>query len=158
LALAREPDLAGKPIAAGCLHISLYSLGEHETLPDTLVEHACHAANAVTCKPFDVRFDRCGEFGGGAFVLYGRHEMPALLEFRRRLGVAMVTQRSLAGFVTRRPYAPHVTILYRRDARAFKEQTIEPIGWTVREFVLVHSLVGRGRHIRLGRWRLTQPP
>jgi 2'-5' RNA ligase len=151
-------DLAGTPIPARCLHISLYGLGEYEVLPDTLVEHACRAADAVACAPFDIRFDRCGEFGGGALVLYGRDKMPALLEFRSRLGAAMRGEPRLARYMRRRPYAPHVTILYRRDAHAFEEQSIEPIGWTVREFVLVQSLVGRTRHIRLGRWLLTQRP
>jgi 2'-5' RNA ligase len=151
-------DLAGRPIPARCLHISLCGLGEYEALPGPLVEHACLAADAVACAPFDVRFDRCGEFGGGALVLYTRDKMPALLDFRCRLGAAMRAEPPLARFVTRRPYTPHVTILYRRDACPFQEQTIEPIGWTVREFVLVQSLVGRRRHIRLGRWRLTQRP
>jgi 2'-5' RNA ligase len=31
---------------------------------------------------------------------------------------------------------------------------IEPIRWTVRDFVLVHSLRGRTMHIPLERWRL----
>jgi 2'-5' RNA ligase len=149
-------NLVGWPIPAKCLHISLYGLGEHEALPKPLVERACRAADTVTCEPFDVGFDRCGEFGGGAIVLYGHRRIPALLEFRRRLGIALLTEPALARFVVRRPYAPHVTMLYRRDARPFEEQSIEPIGWTVREFVLVHSLVGRRRHVHLGRWRLAQ--
>jgi RNA 2',3'-cyclic 3'-phosphodiesterase len=146
----------GRPIPAQRLHISLYGLGEHEALPPPLVEQACRAAAAVTAEPFDVEFDRCAGFGSGSVVLCGRCSMPALLEFRSRLGIAMAAEPTLARFVTRRPYAPHVTMLYRRDARHFPERTIETIGWTVREFVLVHSLVGRGRHVRLGRWRLTQ--
>ena len=40
-----------------------------------------------------------------------------------------------------RQSAPHLTLLY--DARRIDEQPIEPIDWTVREFVLVHSLLGQ---------------
>ncbi|MPZ40514.1 MAG: 2'-5' RNA ligase [Rhizobiales bacterium] len=147
-------ELIGRVIPARRLHISLYGLGEHEALPPMLLEQACRAADAVACAPFDVEFDRCAGFGGGAIVLYKRC-MPALLEFRHRLGIAMKVAPPLAAVVTQRPYTPHVTVLYRQDARPFEEQPIGPIGWTVREFVLVQSLVGRERHIRLGRWPLT---
>jgi 2'-5' RNA ligase len=30
----------------------------------------------------------------------------------------------------------------------------EPITWTVRDFVLIHSLVGRSQHKHLARWQL----
>jgi 2'-5' RNA ligase len=33
-------------------------------------------------------------------------------------------------------------------------RAIEPITWTVNEFVLVRSLVGQGRHEVLARWPL----
>jgi 2'-5' RNA ligase len=42
-----------------------------------------------------------------------------------------------------------VTLLY--DECGIKEQPIEPISWTVNEFVLVHSLLGKGRYIPLGK-------
>ena len=41
-----------------------------------------------------------------------------------------------------------------RDVVEIAAQTIEPITWTAREFVLVHSLIGQTRHIPLGRWAL----
>jgi 2'-5' RNA ligase len=34
------------------------------------------------------------------------------------------------------------------------EQKIEPVEWTVREIVLVHSLLGRTEHRPLARWTL----
>lgn len=51
-----------------------------------------------------------------------------------------------------RNFTPHVTLLY--DDRSVAPQAIEPIAWTVREFVLVHSLLGRTEHRILGRWSL----
>jgi 2'-5' RNA ligase len=45
-----------------------------------------------------------------------------------------------------------MTLLY--DDRSVAEQAVETIGWTAREFVLVHSLLGQTRHIPLGRWPL----
>jgi 2'-5' RNA ligase len=47
-----------------------------------------------------------------------------------------------------RDFAPHVTLLY--GERAIDEYPVEPIRWTVNEFVLIHSLQG---HAHLARWR-----
>jgi len=33
-------------------------------------------------------------------------------------------------------------------------QPMDPIGWKPSELVLVHSLLGRARHVTLGRWPL----
>jgi 2'-5' RNA ligase len=49
-------------------------------------------------------------------------------------------------------FTPHVTLLY--DRRCIDEQPIEPVGWTVREFALVLSLIGKTQHVPLGRWQL----
>jgi 2'-5' RNA ligase len=40
------------------------------------------------------------------------------------------------------------------DGRLVAGQPVEPIRWVVREFVLVHSLLGQTRHEVLGRWAL----
>jgi 2'-5' RNA ligase len=64
------------------------------------------------------------------------------------LGAAMAT----AGFVLKAQsrFTPHVTLLY--DERHFPEETVETIGWTVSEFVLVRSLLGRSEYVPLARW------
>jgi 2'-5' RNA ligase len=49
-------------------------------------------------------------------------------------------------------FTPHVTVPY--DGSRVEEQFIEPIHWTVRDFVFVHSGRGRMMHIPLERWRL----
>ena len=51
-------------------------------------------------------------------------------------------------------FTPHLTLLY--GDRIVTERSIEPIRWTVRDFVLVQSLRGRGesKHIHLARWPL----
>ncbi|MGH8283840.1 MAG: 2'-5' RNA ligase family protein [Gammaproteobacteria bacterium] len=58
--------------------------------------------------------------------------------------------------LVKREFTPHVTLLYGNNV--MKPQSIEPIGWTVREFVLVHSLLGRTEHRVLERWPLQPPP
>ena len=49
-------------------------------------------------------------------------------------------------------FTPHVTMLY--DRRRVPGQSIEPIGWRVTRFVLVHSLLRKTEHRRLGEWEL----
>jgi 2'-5' RNA ligase len=49
-------------------------------------------------------------------------------------------------------YEPHMTLLW--DEVAVAERAIEPVRWTVSDFVLIHSLHGRSQHVELGRWPL----
>jgi 2'-5' RNA ligase len=49
-------------------------------------------------------------------------------------------------------FTPHLTLLY--DNRYVEGRDVEPIAWSVREFVLIHSVLGKTRHIHLGRWPL----
>ena len=51
-----------------------------------------------------------------------------------------------------RRWMPHITLLY--DGRGIGEHVVEPVRWTVKELVLVHSLLGQSRYIPLGRWSL----
>ena len=62
-------------------------------------------------------------------------------------GIEPQQSRPVASQVT-----PHVTLLY--DDVLVEERAVEPIRWTVREFVLVHSLLGQTRHVPLARWPL----
>ena len=90
-------------------------------------------------------------FGGGRaiarFVLIGEKGLRRLQSFRQTLGAAL-TRRGLRRLANTN-FTPHVTLLY--DARGVDEYPVEPIGWTVREFVLIRSLNG---HEHLVRWPL----
>ena len=105
----------------------------------------------VRTEPFEVSFDRTASFRGRSgnrpFVLIGEKGLRRLQSFRQMLGAAM-TRRGLRRLANTN-FTPHVTLLY--DARGVDEYPIEPIGWTVTEFVLVRSLNG---HEHLVRWPL----
>ncbi len=73
-----------------------------------------------------------------------------LLALHRHLGAAL--QKVGLWHWVKPQYEPHVTLLY--DDRRVAEQAVDTVGWTVREFVLVHSLHGQGRYVFLGRWKL----
>jgi hypothetical protein len=45
-----------------------------------------------------------------------------------------------------------IPLLY--ESRAVRELPIEPILMNVRDFVLVHSIIGQHNHIELARWPL----
>lgn len=102
-------------------------------------------------QPFEVSFDRSASFRGRAgnrpFVLIGDDGMDRLRRFRKTLGLAMAENglKRLAN----RDFTPHITLLYAE--RNIEEHPIEPIGWTVNELVLIHSMQG---HAHLARWPL----
>jgi len=146
--LKRAHRLNGKPIAPDRLHVSLFSL---TGLPDRQICAACDAASELRTGPFEVSFDRTASFRSGAgnrpFVLIGEQGLRRLQSFRQMLGVTL-TRRGLRRLANTN-FTPHVTLLY--DARSVDEYPVEPVVWTVAEFVLVHS---RNGHQHLERWCL----
>jgi 2'-5' RNA ligase len=150
--LRNRHELKGRLLAPDRYHISLFSFGEHNGLPPRLVSEVMKAAAAIEASPFDVAFDRAVSFYGGKqrpLVLCGGDGLAKLVALQRFVDVAM--QKARLGRA-KQQFVPHVTLLY--DENGIEEQPIERIGWTVTEFVLVHSLLGRGQYNILGRWPL----
>jgi 2'-5' RNA ligase len=149
--------LTGAPPSADRLHVTLHWLQDHSSLPPELLAGARHAAGCVEIAPFEVVFDQAGSLGepGGRvpLVLTGSAGLAALRQLQRTLAAAM-TDAGIGRYVRSR-FKPHMTLLY--DRKHMATQPIEPVCWTVRELVLVHSVVGERRHIVLGRWPLRSP-
>lgn len=148
-------DLRGKPLPGDRFHVTLFHLGDWAGLRDDIVAAAMQAGARAKAAPFDVRFDRTGSFSGGReklpFVLKAQSAGNAELRaFRTTLGGLLREAGVEHG--TANSFEPHVTLAY--DARMIAAEAVTPISWRVREFVLVHSLLGKTRHIRLGRWLL----
>ncbi|WP_299691635.1 2'-5' RNA ligase family protein [Hydrocarboniphaga sp.] len=143
--------LGGQPLASDRLHVTLNHLGDYVGVPRDLVAAATKAGGAVAASSFDVCFDRVASFASArAVVLQGGEGLAALIAFQQALVLEM-TKAGL-GRKAEKNFTPHMTLLY--DKSPFAEQPIEPVSWTVQEFVLVHSLLGQTRHIALARWRL----
>jgi RNA 2',3'-cyclic 3'-phosphodiesterase len=146
--LKRAHKFDGRLIPPERLHLSLFFLGG---LPERQIHAAREAAADVRAEPFEVSFDRTASFrgrpGNRPFVLIGEVGLGRLQSFRRMLGAAL-TRKGLRR-VASSYFTPHVTLLY--DARSVEEHPIEPILWTVTEFVLVRSRKG---HDHLARWSL----
>ena len=146
--LKRAHRFSGKLIAPDRLHVSLFSL---TGLPDHQICAAYEAAAELRSKPFEVSFDRTASFRGGPgnrpFVLIGEEGLRRLQSFRQMLAAAL-TRRGLRRLANTN-FTPHITMLY--DVRSADEYPVEPVVWTVAEFVLVHSLKG---HQHVARWCL----
>jgi 2'-5' RNA ligase len=143
--------LNGAPLAGERFHVSLLGFGAHAGLPPDLVAAASKIAAEIAKRPFDVTFDRAMSFLGRPrpLVLCGDEGVANLIAFQRTLGGAI--EKGGLGRV-KPQFMPHVTLLY--DEHGIAEHAIEPVNWTVREFVLVHSLRGQSKYIPLGRWPL----
>jgi 2'-5' RNA ligase len=153
--LRSEYRLRGLPIPPERLHVSLFGLADHAGLPRDLVAAACSAAAHVREVAFEIAFDRIAAFGGGRAVgLAAADNLPEIRRFRESLGFALegTPLCSCAERAARHSFTPHMTLLY--DEGCVETRPIVPIRWRVRDFVLVHSRLGQGRHIHLGRWPL----
>jgi 2'-5' RNA ligase len=144
----------GKALRLERLHVTLHHLGDFVQLPpDDLVARARRAADQLVHAPFEVAFDQVVSFHGRRdhrpFVLLGTDGVVELMAFQLALGQSL----ERAGVPMRHaPFKPHVTLLY--DRGAFAPRAVEPIAWTVRDFVLIHSWLGKTRYDELGRWSL----
>jgi 2'-5' RNA ligase len=148
--LKRAYGFTGKLIMPQCLHVSLFFLGG---LPDKMVRAACGALADIRVPPFDVVFDRSVSFrsraGNRPFVLMGRDGPSQLKSIRQVLGAAL-TRNGLRRRANTN-FTPHITLLY--DARDVEEHPVDPVAWTVNEFVLIRSERG---HEHLMRWPLRE--
>jgi len=152
--LCEQNGLRGRRIATDLLHITLRGIGAYDGLPNFVIERAREAGATVSTSPFRLLFDRVMSFNGGQgkrpLVLCPSHDRAGLLRLHCALGEAM--KRARIGRHLRSQFTPHMTLLY--DSRVVQDQRIEPVLIDVRDFVLVHSMFGRRKHIELARWPL----
>ncbi|MDR6411441.1 2'-5' RNA ligase family protein [Paraburkholderia terricola] len=156
--LCGQTRARSKPLGAGRLHVTLQHLGNFAGgLPPALVDAAMRAAASISMEPFTVEFDAVTSFASkprpGPLVLVGSEGVVGLHALHDALAEALQN----IGFGGRAhsaaaPYTPHVTLAYGMPWGAARP--IEPVCWNVREFALIHSLLGRTRHIALARWSL----
>lgn len=153
--LRTELNLRGRPLPPERLHITLHHIGDYAGLPPRVVAAICDAAATVGMGPFEVEFDRVASFSGRPgnrpLVLRGSDGLAELMKFQRGLGAAIT--RARVGRPVASQFTPHMTLLY--DDIQVEDRAVEPIRWTVNEFILVHSLLGQTRHVPLARWSLS---
>lgn len=152
-----EVRTRSKPLAAGRLHVTLLHLGNFAGgLPQNKVDAAMRAAEAISMTPFTVEFDAIDNFGKrprpGPMVLTGGEGVVGLHALHDSLEQALIGVDFWERPVAAKTYVPHVTLAYGMPPA--DKRPVEPVCWNVREFALIHSLLGRTRHIALARWSL----
>ena len=146
--LRNDKIMPGRPVDADRLHVTLHHLGDFgNQVPSSLVPNASMAAATVKMQPFNVTFDRVGGTRG-QFLLRASNESAALMEFRKILCTALVKADLRDRIKT--AFNPHVTLSY--DFSDVPERQVEPITWTVSQFVLIDSLLGKHQHVKRGSW------
>ena len=152
--------LRGRPIPTCLLHVTLFSLGVYceGEIPQELITQAFKAAAMVVSPPIDIVMDRLQSFRRNSptrpGVLTNSDGAEALQRFHDELAKALI-ESGLKRFV-KRSFTPHMTLFY--DRRTFAPRVIDPVRWTMTEFVLVDSLRGRTMHVPLARWQLRGEP
>jgi 2'-5' RNA ligase len=134
------------------LHVTLFHLGVWQTMPEEVVRLSKEAAEKVEVAPSDVTFNRVESFRNRAgiypFVLTG--DAAQWRELHASLAAAL--KKVGLGAATSGDFQPHVTLTY--DEIRAKPAAVDTIGWTVRDFVLIHSRLGKTTHHHLARWPL----
>ena len=158
LAMARAEELRAahglrdKP-RIELLHMTLFAIGSLPELPQERIDAAIKIASAFQMAPFEITLDRALTFNTK------KPKLPLVLAGSDGVAKVRMLRQALLGDMKRAGIRPtagsdesHMTLLY--DPRQVPERPIEPIRWAARDFVLVHSHYGFGKHDELGRWPL----
>jgi 2'-5' RNA ligase len=149
-AVRRQHGLSAPAMPMARMHVSLLRLGDDHT--GQTIDKAREAVARVAQPAFRIAFNRLASFGGDALVLYGDEGVIGAELLHAAIHAALKVPGIAHG--QPRAIAPHMTLM--RQAPVLPEVHVEPVGWTAREFVLIHST--EGRHDILGRWPLVSPP
>jgi 2'-5' RNA ligase len=134
--VTRTHDVAGRRIPAERVHLTLSFLGDQDADGE---RRAREAAVQVRAEPFDLTLDHAGSFHVSRAGWIGAARSVEPLD---RLWLALVGALEHCSLAPdRRALAPHVTC-WRNVRRRIGPVAVEPIVWSVREFVLVHSVLG----------------
>ncbi len=142
--------LSAKPVPAARLHVSLNPIGEFKRPPTPVFEKALEAVAAVEARPFAVAFNRLVAWPSGdppPLVLSGDEGVIGVNALYSTIQRAL-RRRDMA---PRREVeiVPHMTLAY--DRAEVPETIVEPVTWTVTDFVLIHAVHGEGRYDVVGR-------
>lgn len=140
----------GRPMRRESLHLTLAFLGN---VDEGTARCVANAAAGVRGDPFELPFDRYGYFARPRAFWCGARVTPGALQ---RLVADLNTALRPCGIEPeRRPYKAHLTLARKADAPK-GEWLMQPLSWSVDEFVLVESLPAPEgvRYEVIGRWGL----
>lgn len=149
LRLMRENGLTGKPLKPKNFHISLPLIWEGAEFPADLAEIVSARVQMIRMPPFEIILDMAISFRlpkRHVLVLGTTRSVANIYELNRQLVMATGSGTGRVSFT------PHMTLLYMDGP--IEKQAVEPVRWVAREFVLIHSFIGLGRHETVARWPL----
>ena len=135
------------------LHVSLFGLAEQPRSPSpSMVAEIGRAVSRLEMGAFKIAFDTMTSFRGrrGArpAVLIGDEGVTGVSWLADKIRAALLD----VGLEGWRSTTPHLTLAW--SDIVVPETPVAPVMWTAREFVLIDSFQGAGRHDVLGRWPL----
>lgn len=139
--LCEKTGLSGADVPPQQLHVPLLCVADY-LVPPTVedIDAIMRQADTVEMLPFRVSFGGVKSVGRGALVLTAGRGGVTLEKLSSRLRDAL----SPPGTESRRAVLPHMTLM--KSEAILRARRVEPIAWTVREIVLVHSLLGWATH------------
>jgi len=132
------------------LYVTLGITGDHRERPAQVIDRLLAIGDGLEAEPFPISLDRLAG-NGGTIALRASRMPPGLSALQQQF------DRQLRCWNVRRPgwtFNPHMTLVYRPHQEFIRP--VEPVAWEATELVLIHSLVGRGRHDEIGRWPLVR--
>lgn len=153
--LGQAQGVSVKAARTARFHVTLFHVGNFlDEVPADTLRATKVVAQSMVAAPFNVAFDEVGSFKGKPgrlpVVLLGATS-PGLMQFQAELDQKM-KRAGLTHGEHHRQFTPHLTLFYGRSP--LQVQTIDPIAWRARDFVLIRSIVGEGVYIEEGRWPL----
>lgn len=140
-----------KPLEPHRLHVTLWGFGGFiGQMPPRLFVQTDVTLRTLLAEPFPVVFDLI--HGVQERLLLRPSSAAALEDFASLLRRTLI-KGGLRQWL-RGDFRPHMTVSY--EAEDISELQVEPVTWTVRDFVLLESLYGLHQHILRGRWALSQ--
>lgn len=125
-------------------HTTLRPLGWEKDWSAPMIQGLKATLTGIQADPFYIEFDRID-----GNLLRGSKALREPQAFQR----AMTRRIARSGLILPTyHFNPHVTLAY--GSKSDRQVAIEPIGWTVEEFLLIRS--GHGRHDPLESWPLIQ--
>lgn len=156
----RSQRVSGVPVPEDSLHLALCPIGRDVRMRQPLEQALLAAGASVRATAFvatldtAMRFIACG--GQFPFVLCADHgTTQAAATLRKAIAEAQRAHGLHVGGVS--SFHPHVALQHGPAIDAI-EESITPIQWAVREFVLIRSFFGQSRQQVIGSWSLASAP
>jgi 2'-5' RNA ligase len=144
--LSERAGLSGPDVPPENFHVTLWRVADYVVPPTAEdIDAIVRQAGTVERPPFRLSFGGVKSLSRGALVLCAGRGGAELEGLSTRLRERLIPP----GTERKQPVRPQMTLM--RSETILPERRIKAIGWTVREIVLVHRLLGKATQRVVGR-------